>query len=68
MGNVSIYSVGTENVYQIVQSGKTECLAGVSREGLTHEILANTAVSICTDSLHSIHVQGTCITLWDAKS
>ena len=38
--NVGIYSVGTENVYQIVQSGKTECLAGVLQEGLTRDILA----------------------------
>ena len=28
MGNVGIYSVGAKGVYQIVQSGKTECLAG----------------------------------------
>ena len=28
MGNVGIYSVGAESVYQIVQSGRTECLAG----------------------------------------
>ena len=27
MGNVGIYSVGTESVYQIVQSGRTECFA-----------------------------------------
>ena len=40
MGNVGIYSVGAESVYQIVQSGITECLAGVSREGLTCEVLA----------------------------
>ena len=39
MGNVGIYSVGIESVYQIVQSGKIECLAGVLREGLTREIL-----------------------------
>ena len=32
--------MGTESVYQIVQFGKTECLAGVSQEGLTREILA----------------------------
>ena len=38
--NVGIYSVGTENVYQITQSGKTKCLASVSREGLTRELLA----------------------------
>ena len=40
MGNVGINSVGTESVYQNWQSRKTECLAGVSREGLTREILA----------------------------
>ena len=28
MGNVGIYSVGVESVYQIVQFGRTECLAG----------------------------------------
>ena len=38
--NVGIYSVGTENVYQITQSGKTKCFASVSREGLTCELLA----------------------------
>ena len=68
MGNVDIYIVDAESVYQIVQFGKTECLAGVSRKGLTRKILAKTAVSICTDSSHSSHVQGTCITLLDAKS
>ena len=40
MGNEGINSVGTESVYQIVQSGRTECFAGVSREGLTRELLA----------------------------
>ena len=40
VGNVGIYSVGTESVYQIVQFGRTECFAGVSREGLTSELLA----------------------------
>ena len=39
MGNVGIYSVGAKGVNQIVQSGRTECLAGVSREGLTREVL-----------------------------
>ena len=38
--NVGIYSVGTESVYQIIQTGRTECLVGVSREGLTRKILA----------------------------
>ena len=27
-------------MYQIVQSGRTECFTDVSQEGLTHEILA----------------------------
>ena len=40
MDNDGIYSVGTESVYQIGQSGKTECFASVSREGLTLELLA----------------------------
>ena len=40
MGNVSIYSVGAKGMYQIVQFGRTEYLAGVLREGLTREILA----------------------------
>ena len=39
MGNMGIYGVGIESVYQIVQTGRTECLVGVSWEGLTHEIL-----------------------------
>ena len=34
-----VYSVGTESVYQIVQIGRIECLAGVLQEGLTREIL-----------------------------
>ena len=40
MGNDGIYSVGVKSVYQIGQSGKIECFASVSREGLTHELLA----------------------------
>ena len=40
VGNMGINSVGTESVYQTGQAGRTECLAGVLREGLTHEILA----------------------------
>ena len=43
VSNVGIYSVGTKSVYQIGQSSKTECFVGVSREGLTHEILAKTS-------------------------
>ena len=37
MGNVGINSVGIESVNQ---TGQAECLAGVSREGLTRECLA----------------------------
>ena len=40
VGNMGIYSEDTESVYQIVQTSRIECLAGVSWEGLTHEILA----------------------------
>ena len=40
MGNVGINSEGTESVNQIGQAGRPESLAGVSREGLTHKILA----------------------------
>ena len=39
VGNVGINSVGTESVNQTGQAGRTECLAGVSQEGLTCEIL-----------------------------
>ena len=39
MGNMDIYSVGIESVYQLVQTGRTKCLAGVSWEGLTRELL-----------------------------
>ena len=39
MGNDGIYSVGTEIVYQIGQSGKIECFASISWEGLTCELL-----------------------------
>ena len=40
VGNMGINSVGTESVYHNWQSGKIECLSSVSREGLTHKILA----------------------------
>ena len=43
VGNGGKYSVGKDRVYQKWQSGKTECFAGVSREGLTHETLAKTS-------------------------
>ena len=40
VGNVGIYNVGTESVYQIGQSSKTEFFTSVSREDLTRELLA----------------------------
>ena len=40
MGNVDIYSMGTERLHQIGQSSKTECFASISREDLTRELLA----------------------------
>ena len=61
MGNVGMYSVGTESVYQIAQFDKTECFTGVSREGLPASYSRDTAISICPDSSHSSHVQGICI-------
>ena len=39
VGNVGIYSVGTESLYQIGQSSKTECFGSVSQEGFTRELL-----------------------------
>ena len=39
VGNVGIYSVDTESVYQIGQSGKTVCFASVLRLGLTRKLL-----------------------------
>ena len=37
MGNKGINSVGEDMMEQISQNSKTECLAGISREGLTRE-------------------------------
>ena len=38
--NVGIYSMDIKSVHQIAQSGKTECFASVSLEGLTCELFA----------------------------
>ena len=46
VGNDGIYSVGEDVVEQIGQNSKTNCFAGISREGLTRETLVKTAVSI----------------------
>ena len=34
VGNMGIYSVGIESVYQIAQFGKIKCFASVLQEGL----------------------------------
>ena len=57
MGNAGIYSVGTESVYQIVQTGRTEYLAGVSWEGLTREILAR---HNCIHPVLTLHIPVMC--------
>ena len=57
MGNVGIYSAGTESVYQIVQTGRTECLAGVSRVGLTCEILTRHS---CLHPILTLHIPIMC--------
>ena len=44
MGNVSIYSVGTESVYQIAQSGKTKCFAGKPYLQVTRKIQLSPSV------------------------
>ena len=75
VGNGGIYSVGKDRVYQKLQSGKTKCFVGFSREGLTRETFAKTRDTrknqlspSCPNSLHSSHVQGTCITSREAYS
>ena len=57
VGNVGIYSVGIESVYQIVRTGKTKCLAGVSREGLTCEILTRHS---CLHPILTLHIPVMC--------
>ena len=43
VGNVGIYNVGRDLVYQIWQIGKIECFSGISRKGLTCETLGKTS-------------------------
>ena len=59
MGNEGIYSVGLESVYLIVQTGRTECLTGVSWEGLTREILAR---HNCIHLVLTLHIPVMCKT------
>ena len=57
VGNVGIYSVSTESVYQIGQSDKTECFAGILWEGLTRETLAKTN---CLHPVLTLRIQVIC--------
>ena len=59
VGNVGIYSVGTESVHQIGQSGKTECFASVSQEGLTRLLPVKTLQSSICLSLHILSLSHT---------
>ena len=68
VGNMGINSIGTESVYQIGQAGRIECLANVSREGLTREILARHSCLHLAWLFAFRHVQGTWYTSRDAKS
>ena len=43
VGNNGIYSVSENVVEQIGQNSKTDCFAGILREGLTRETLAKTS-------------------------
>ena len=74
VGNVGIYSVGTKSVYQIGQSGKTECFASVSQEGLTCKLLAKHsclhlswlfAFQSCVGHMH--HFAGCLVTSYPRK-
>ena len=68
MDNVSIYSVGTENVYQKWQFSKTKCFASILREGLTCETLTKYRCLHPVLTLLIPVMQGTCITSRDAYS
>ena len=57
VGNVGIYGVGIESVYKIGQSGKTECFASVSQEGLTRELLAKHS---CLHPVLTLHIPIMC--------
>ena len=74
VGNVGIYSVGAESVYQIGRSGKTKCFASVLREGLTHELLAKHSClhlswlftfQLCARHMH--HFAGCLVTSYPQK-
>ena len=71
---MGIYSAGRDQMYQIWQIGKTECFAGISREGLTRETLAKTscnhlswlfAFQSCVE--HMLHFVGRLLTSYPQK-
>ena len=53
VGNDGIYSVGEDIVEQIGQNSKTDCFAGISREGLTRETLTKTS---CLHPVLTLHI------------
>ena len=57
VGNVGIYSVGTESLYQIGQSSKTECFGSVSQEGFTREVLVKTS---CLHTVLTLYIPIMC--------
>ena len=61
VGNVGITSVDIESVYQNDSLAKQNVLRVSHGKVLPASYLRNTSVSICLDSSHSSHVQGTCI-------
>ena len=56
VGNVDIYSVGTESVYQKWQFGKTECFASISRKGLTALTRKTLAKYSCLHPVLTLHI------------
>ena len=53
---MGINSVGTESVYQTGQAGRIECLASVSREGLTRETqLSPFVLNLCIPVMCKAH-------------
>ena len=54
---MGIYSVGTESVYLIIQTGRIECLMGVSQEGLTCEVLMRHS---CLHLVLTLHIPIMC--------
>ena len=60
---MGIYSVGTESVYLIVQTGRIECLTG---KPYLRDTRKTQLPPSYTDSSHSSYVQGICFTSQEA--